>query len=158
MLRVVLAVAMASALLAVSTPAVESARVQHSDERVSGEIERIERTAAQVAARNDPPPPNTDGARRKLTVRLPENTFGTAGLDTLRIPATTTQTESVTVRWRVDGGTKQVRHVTAAKLDTEGTLTLREGGRHRLCLVLQPDGSVRIERADLSRETRPDPP
>lgn len=158
MLRVVLTVAMASTLLAISMPAVETARVQHSDERVATEVERVTSTAERLATRNDLPPPNTDGARRELTLRLPSDSFGTAGLDVMTVRTADRAEYSGVVRWRVDGGTEQVRHVTAVDLDVAGKLTLQGGGRHRLRLVHQPDGSVRIEPAALNERTQPDRP
>lgn len=157
MLRVLLAVAMTAALLAVSMPAVDTARIEHSNGRIATELTHVETTAAELAARNDPPPPGTDGARRELTLRLPEATVGSAGVERLVVrPATGTR--PAVFEWRVADGTAQVRHVTDTTLHVSEPLRFHEGGRHRIVLVHQHDNTVRVERRYLNRKTEPDPP
>jgi hypothetical protein len=79
MLRVVLAVALTAALLAIAFPAVESARVQHSDQRIASELESLETVGRSLAEQNDPPPAGTTGARTEMTLRLPTKGWGSAG-------------------------------------------------------------------------------
>jgi len=142
MLRVALAVTFAAAILAATLPAMGTGGVQHSDQRVAAELDRLETVAETLAARNDPPPPGEVGARQRVTLRLPGDGWGTAGLERFVL-----EPEDQAFRWRVAGGTGQVRHVTAVTL--AGTpLRLDDGGPHRLQLTLTSDGSVRIARPD----------
>jgi hypothetical protein len=144
MLRVVLAVALAVALLAIAVPAVETARVQYSDQRIASEFEALETVAETLRERNDPPPKGTSGARTVTTLRLPTKGWASAGVDRLTIA------ENGTVRWRVSGGSEQTRHLSAVEFrPVGGELRLDSGGRHRLVLQIQPDESVRVERADV---------
>jgi len=156
MLRMVLAVAMGAALLAVATPAVETARVSVSDGQVAGELDRLD-AAAERLARNDPPPHGTAGAKRVLTLEIPRESWSRAGVDrlTLREGADSADGEpldgAVVARWRVAGGTERVRHlpqVASVGSDAGSGLTLG-GGRQRLVLELQPDGSVLLRRPDV---------
>lgn len=138
--RAVVAVALAAALLAATLPSVDRARVDHADARVAGEVERLERAATALAARNDLV---DDGqpARTHLTLRLPERTWGTAPVDAFRIPAAGGEAD---VRWTVDGGRTRQRRLDGVDLSgsTDG-LALRTGGRHRLALELRAGGDGR---------------
>lgn len=147
MLRVVLAVAMAAALLAASLPAVETARVHYGDEQTVGELEALEAAATTLAERNDPPPPGVAGPRRTVTLSLPEGTWSAAGLERLRIDPDTRSESYTPVRWRVDGGTGQTRQLRGNLTTVESKpLAIDDGGRQRLVLELRADGSVRLGR------------
>lgn len=148
MLRVVLAVAMTATLLAVGLPAVETARVQYSDERIDAELDRIDAAATTLRERNDPPPPGSAGPRRTVTLALPENAWSTAAVEHLTLDARNATASYTPVRWRVSGGTRQTQRLHSV-FETGGLLQIRSGGRHRLVLQLQADGSVWIERPDV---------
>jgi hypothetical protein len=148
MLRVVLAVAMTATLLAVGLPAVETARVQYSDERVAAELDRIDAAATTLRERNDRPPPGSAGPRRTVTLVLPENAWSTAAVKHLTLDARNATASHTPVRWRVSGGTQQTQRLHST-FETDGLLRIKSGGRHRLILQLQADGSVRIERPDV---------
>ncbi|MEF8813064.1 MAG: hypothetical protein V5A55_04520 [Halovenus sp.] len=143
MLRVALAVTLAAAILAVALPVIETGGVQHSDQRVAAELDRLETVAETLAARNDPPPAGVTGARQRVTVQLPVEGWGTAGIEQFAV-----EPGNQAVRWRVTGGAEQVRRLTAVVL-AGNSLRLDEGGPHRLQLTLRPDGSVRISRPDV---------
>ncbi|WP_436934877.1 DUF7311 family protein [Halovenus marina] len=144
MLRVVLAVSLAVALFAIAVPAVETARVQYSDQRIASEFETLETVAKTLQERNDPPPAGTSGARTTMILRLPTKGWASADIDRLTV------VDTGTVRWRVSGGSEQTRHLSAVDLrPVAGSLQLHDGGRHRLVLQMQPDGSIRVKRADV---------
>jgi hypothetical protein len=144
MLRVVLAVSLAVALFAITVPAVESARVQYSDQRIASEFEALETVAKTLQEQNDPPPAGTSGARTTMTLRLPTKGWASADVEQLTIG------ETGTVQWRVSGGSEQTRHLSAVDLrPVGGSLQLHDGGRHRLVLQMQPDSSIRAKRADV---------
>lgn len=139
MLRTVLAVLLAAALLGVALPVVDAARVAHADSQVQTELESLERAAADLRAESDPTEPGVGGARVERTVVLPGPGWGTASVERVEIPAE----PGATVRWRVDSGsTHQFRPSVPLVAPPDG-LTLRESGRHHLRLELQRrDGQV----------------
>lgn len=157
MLRVVLAVAMATALLGVTMPALDTVRVQHGDERVEMEVQRLERAAERLASDNDPPPPGMEGPRQELQLWLPVAGLHTAGVESLTIQPEDTEHGEVNltagrtaVRWQVSGGPEQVRWLTDVELATRGKrLRLDDGGRQRLTLELRSDGAVLLTRGDV---------
>lgn len=149
MLRVVLAVVLASALLGATLPLVERARVGHSEAQVSSELDRLETAATDLADRNDPVPANRTGARRTLTLRLPENSWARAGVSRLTVgPASAPKP----LRWQVDGG--DVHHSRLADgliVGPADGLELGSGGRKRVVLTLEQRGgepSVVIRRPE----------
>jgi hypothetical protein len=64
-LRVVLGVALAAALLAATTPALDDARATRTERLAERELDRVARAAVTLASEEAP------GARRTLTVSLP---------------------------------------------------------------------------------------
>lgn len=155
MLRVVLAVLTAAALLAVATPAVQSARVDHADAQVTAQLDEVERVGRLLSDRNEPAPgDDLPGARQVLTVSLPERTWGQAQTEYLRFPAPNASEESTPgaaerVVWRVAGGTAHRRLLLSGDLvGPPGGLELGPG-RHRLRLRLGADGRIRVDRLKL---------
>lgn len=148
MLRAVLAVAMAAALLAVSVPVVETARVQYSDERIDRELDAIETAATTLTERNDPPPPGVPGPRQTITIDLPEKTWSTAGVAEVRLTPAADSEGHTTARWRVSGGTEHTRQLRAKVVTPQrtGEIVLRDGGRQQLVLELQADGTIQATR------------
>ncbi|PSP76085.1 hypothetical protein BRC81_13880 [Halobacteriales archaeon QS_1_68_20] len=78
MLRVVLAVLLAVALLGVTVPAVEDARVERSATIAEGELAAFETAVQDLVATEDPAPDAERAARRTLTLDVPTRTFTTA--------------------------------------------------------------------------------
>jgi hypothetical protein len=134
MLRVAVAVALATALLGASMPAVETARVDHAHARVDAEIDGLAATAELLLERNDPAPPGVPGARRTQTLHLPGPSWASAGLASLVIPGPSADTPPGTVSWRVVGGRETTRRLPAPLVGPEGSLRLTGGGTRRLVL------------------------
>jgi hypothetical protein len=158
MLRVVVAVALAVALLGVAMPAVDSARVDHADARVATALDRLAATAERLRARNDPSPPGTAGARRMITLHLPGPSWASARLETLSVPATTAgrgPSGRGTVTWRVEGGGRRTRVLSAPVVGPDGGLTVRGGGSRQLVVELVREGGravVRIRRPEFKSD------
>mgnify|MGYP000438608642 CR=1 FL=1 len=79
MLRLVLAVALAVALVAAATPALDDARATRTERLAERELDRIEAAATTLASEDAP------GARRTLAVSLPDRSPTTAALDVVAI-------------------------------------------------------------------------
>lgn len=140
-IRTAVTVALAAALLAASLPAVERARVVHSDARVAGEAERLERAATALAAENDAVTDGGPVARTHVTIRLPERSWGDSGVVEFRVPHRDREPD---IRWQVEGGEPRRRHVPDVRLvGADEGLALRAGGRHRLVVELRRDDGGR---------------
>lgn len=148
MLRTTLAVLIGVALLGLTLPAVDDARVGHADSQVRNELDQLETAAELLQSGSDPAAPDAPSARVDRTVALPTQTWGTAGLERLRIPASA----DGNVRWQVTGGQPKTMHISPPLVAPPDGLTLHERGRHRLTLSLeQRDGDtvIVVARADV---------
>lgn len=159
MLRVVLAVALATALLGVSMPAVQTARVDYAHDRVDTELERLAATATRLEERNDPAPPDVTGARRSVTLHLPEGAWTSADLAYLRIPGPSDALPRGTVRYRVGDGPNRTRPIGVPLVGPPGGLRV-DGGRQRVVLEYtrragEPILLVRYPDFKLEATTRP---
>ncbi len=146
MIRVTLAVLVTMALLGAAIPVVDTARVAHGEAAVEGAVNRLADAARTLAERNDAPGPETRGAQRVLSLDLPRESWGTAGLERLAItPGPTGRT--IAVRWRVERGGRTVRHLAPVPLELVGDrIETRTGGELRLRLTLGTHGGNRTVR------------
>lgn len=162
MLRVVLAIALTSALLAVAAPALETGTVEVANDRIDSEIDGLE-DEITVFSRNDRPPPGTEGARRTVTLELPAETATSPGLEYLvfsniRDPAPSdaqphpgpnghaAPSPGTVVRWRVTGGTEQARFISGVHTQSAtGTIGFETGGTHEGRLTHRTDGRIVLE-------------
>ncbi len=134
MLRVVLAVVLATVLLGIALPVADSARVAHADSQVHTELDHLDTAAQDLRAASDPTEPRIDGAHIEQTVVLPGPAWGKASIEWLTIPP---RADDTGIRWRVAGGTTQRLRPDVPLVAPPDGLTLRERGRHRLRLELQ---------------------
>jgi hypothetical protein len=134
MLRVVLAVAIAAALLGTAMPVVDDARVTKAQIGVETELDRLERAAKRLVARNDIPPGDAPGARRAIVLRLPERTWGSRGLAVVRFPPLGNQKDP---SWRIGEGPLKIWRPDVTVGGATGGVALQEGGRTKLVLTLQ---------------------
>lgn len=149
MIRLVLAVALSLALLAVSLPVIDTVRISHADARVDGALDRVETTARTLLARNDAVRPGSEGAGRRLTLHLPVGTWATAGVERFVVRPTSLGT-GTRVTWRVDGGAERTRRLTGSPIrPVHGGFVHSDGGRLDVALSLvvrDGDRFVRLRR------------
>lgn len=100
MIRVVLAVLVGAALLAVALPAVDAAGADHSDALARHEAGRLATTLDAFTRHADPVQNASASARRVLTLRLPRASWGDAGVARFRVVAG----DPGAVCWRVRDG------------------------------------------------------
>lgn len=138
--RATLTVALAVALLGASLPAVETARIQHSESRVVTEIQRLERTGTALGAENDVVETGQP-ARTGFTLRLPSRSWGERGIEQFRLlPACATRD----VVWTVRGGSERSHRFSTVRLSGPADgLVISDGGRSRLVLELRREGDRR---------------
>ena len=158
MIRVVLTVLVAVALLATATPALEDARTATTVERLDSEADRVERAVGGLVSGSVSVADPSLAARATVTVDVPSG-FAAAPVDRVALAETdggseadTTETE-VALRYRIDGGPKRTVPIapggagSAVAVDG-GAVALRPGGESRLALRFVDDGgpTVRIAR------------
>lgn len=149
MIRAVLAIALAVALLGVSLPVVEEAGRTHSDARVSDQLDRVESAAKALRARSAATRQGVT-ARRTLSLSLPERTWAHPGLARLTVPP---PGERAAVTWRVEGGPEHSRRLLGGDVvGPPGGLTLRGGGTREVALLLRPGGTVQLRRVSFITE------
>jgi hypothetical protein len=143
MLRVVVAVGAALAILGVALPAVETARRSHANQVAAEAVERLVDTARALAARNDASE-GPASARRVLELSFPTASWATEGLASLTIRRLPNATAS-RVTWRVRGGERRTRLLARPLVvPRSGPLSLEAGGDQDLRLALRRRAGRRV--------------
>lgn len=140
MIRVVVTVLVALALVAASLPAIEHAAADRSDAQVRAAIDDVDAAATDLA-RSEEAAPGTTGARRVVTVEIPRERPTAAAVERVTIAP-----EGRRYRYRIDGRSPESVRGTVPVYTLDGEpLVLREAGRHRLVLALvRVEGSRRV--------------
>ncbi|AGN02033.1 hypothetical protein L593_10440 [Salinarchaeum sp. Harcht-Bsk1] len=135
MIRVVVTVLLAIALLAAALPAVEDAAADRIERQLRADIEAID-TAATELLRSEEAVPGTAGARRTVSVTLAADGIAAAPVEEVRISSTDRR-----YSFRVEGrGERKLRGTVPVHTLGDEPLVLREPGTHELVLAL-----VRVE-------------
>lgn len=152
MLRAVVAVALATALLGTTLPAVETAQRERTETRIAGEVDRLATAIADLRAREQAVAAR--GARRVVTVHIPRRDWDHASVAYLAVGGRTDGGPAVrdgtAIVWRVDGGPERRRRMPGTRVEPVATpcdrpLVIREPGRHRIALSLVwRDGERRV--------------
>lgn len=153
-IRVVLTVAVAAALLAASMPALETARVTTTAERLDSEVDRIERATARVVSGSIAVEDPSLAARAGVTVRAPSGVTAATIHRLALVEVDGPRPDSrIALRYRPAGGRDRYLPLRVdavpAKIDlVTGVIDLRPGGESRLELRYVDDGgpTVRITR------------
>lgn len=136
MLRTVLAVLLAVAIVGIANPAIDDARTTRSDHLVRGELATVERTVHALNETEPAMPVGRAGARRVRTVEVPERSRTSAAVD------------RVTIGGVPDGTTAGAERAGAEQVDTE--LVDAESGD--VLSYARPNGSwktIRLDDVDL---------
>lgn len=155
MIRLVLAVALAAALLATAAPALDAARTARTERLVAGDLDRIEAAAAELAREESPAEPGEPGPCRALTLSLPTGSPTAAPVDYVALggrpdhdgSANADARDRDVIASKIDGGRRRVRRVgvelrAADRTDGEWRVApdarplVLGGGTHRLVLRL----------------------
>jgi len=132
--RVVVAVVLTAALVAVSMPAVSTARADAADSRIDRQLAALGERLETLVATNDPTA--GPGARHVTELALPAGTVTSAAVRRLRIGSR----EGVGVAsWRVGDTSADSTRLAGVPIRAPdgGSLTLREAGTHRLVFGLR---------------------
>jgi len=167
-IRVVLTVLVAVALLAASMPAIETARMTTTVEAVDAESDRLERAVAGLVGRSSPVSEREMAAQTTRVVRLPTG-FTAADVDRIALVETGRRgavrdrgdraahrgadSDGVAFAFRIDGGLERAVSVGTGPIPVDvelvgGPIELRPTGATRLDLRYVDDGgpTVRVAR------------
>lgn len=137
MIRVVLAVALASALLGAALPTVERAERDRNAALAAGELERLADRAERLAADNDPVGAGNDPAAVTVAVAPPQPRFTGGGRLVVRDGG---------LAWWPERGSN-VTFAVSVPIRVEATIKLTGRTRLRLSFVRADGGRVvRVER------------
>jgi hypothetical protein len=160
-IRVVLAVLLAAALMGASFPAVDSARETAAADAAERNADTLTDAARSIVADSDPSAPGVPGARTTVRVGFPEASFANAGLDYLAVGGHPNRTlerdtpESDVLVYKVPGRPPRIRplpyDVRAGPAANDSTpLLLRGDTELRLGYVRTDAGpAVTVSRADV---------
>lgn len=132
--RVVVAVVLTAALVAVSMPAVSTVRIDAADGHIDRQLTALGERLRTMVATNDPT--TGPGARHVTELTLPARTVTSAAVTRLRLG---TRAGAGVASWRVrDASTDRKRLAGVPIRGTDGgNFTLREPGTHRLVFGLR---------------------
>lgn len=142
-LRVVVAVALLTALVAASEPAVSTARADAADGAIERQIAALTAELRSLIATDDPTPQGD--ARRIVEITLPARSLTSAGVDRLRFY----ERGGVGVAsWRI-GTQRHSERVAAVPIRSSADAgVLREAGSHRLVFSLRLSNGSRALTVD----------
>jgi hypothetical protein len=156
MYRAVVAVVLASALLAASLPGVELAARERSDATLAAEADRL-RTAMADLRHRESAVRTGPGARRIVTVGIPARSRTAAAVTALALGgvpewSAPSNRTAVDLAWRVEGGPVTTRRVPGIRVvhfrdgrAADEPLVLDAPGEHRLALTrIERDGEALI--------------
>ncbi|QAU13098.1 hypothetical protein EKH57_10410 [Halorubrum sp. BOL3-1] len=152
MIRVVLTVLVAVALLTASMPAIETARTATTTERLGAEADRLERAVGGVVAGSAPVSDPATAARTTVLVRAPTG-FAAAELDRVALVEPSDRPDGVALAYRIDGPPERSFRIGTGPAETavdlvDAPIELRPGGASRVRVrYVDDDGpTLRISR------------
>lgn len=148
-MRVVLAVAVTLALIAVAAPAATDAREYRSDRVVATDLTRLERAGTTLLDREDPTPDPDTGPRRFVTLRVPGDTLTTTRVAWVALggrPDSQNPDPHVVAYALAGGEPRTVELPFPLRTPDDDPLVLDGSGTYELRLTLGTDG-VHVERA-----------
>jgi hypothetical protein len=137
--RLVLAVAVMTALVGATAPALSTVRADAANSAMERQLEELAAELATLAETDDATP---DGdARRAVEIRLPGRTYTNAGVSYLQF---TERSGVGIVMWAVESGKRTEQLVDIPIRTTAGTDRLEEPGTHGLVFVLTRADDQRV--------------
>lgn len=149
MIRVVLAVALATALLAASLPAVDGARADRTAARLDADFAHVRESTATLVDREAPTRTDVAGARRVLTIHVPRSSWTTVAVDTVSVAGRSDADErTTTLGYTLENGRQRRVRLDVPLRTPDGPLVFAGSGAHRLVLTLTRghDGPVVVAR------------
>lgn len=141
--RVVIAVVLATALVATALPAMDAGRERATDTHLRGEVGELERTAASLLETEETAWNESDAPQRTVTVRVPERGWWRAGVDRFVVREPAADSTRGRVAYDIDGRRERVCTLDVAMRPDDGPVDIRRAGEHGLRLRLVRDDGKR---------------
>lgn len=142
MIRYVLAIALATALLGLGFAALEEGAAIRGETETESAIAEIDQAAVSLVEHDDPVPGESDPPRRVVEIKLPDGSKTATAVDVLRFERVE-DTASTIVHYHVDGRSKHQTVITAplvsADAETDAIDLSNERGRQTVVLELVRD-------------------
>lgn len=141
MIRYVLIVILAVAILGLSFVALDHVANTNSHDQVEADAAAVDQAATELFDEEEVPPEGQPPPRRIVSLSLPGDTLTTQPIDTFEIERV--GSDSSVVRYRIDGGGERQRAIDAplthADPNEEDPLVIDGGGQVDLVLTLELD-------------------
>lgn len=139
MIRPVVSVALAVALVGIGTGALAATAPDRASAQLEGEVDRLERAAVELAATSTATERLDRAGRVPVTVTVPDGELATARVERVRIGCPASTPDGACPRWQAsyrfrDGEVRTVA-VDGPRLRTVGGPLLLGPGEHRLTLA-----------------------
>lgn len=139
--RVVLAVVLATALVATALPAMDAGGERATDAHLRGEVGELERTAAALLETEETAWNESDAPQRTVTVAVPERGWWRAGVDHFVVRDPAADSTRGRVAYDIDGRRERVCTLDVAMRPDDGPIDIRRAGEHELRLrLVRSDG------------------
>ncbi|MEF8779323.1 MAG: hypothetical protein V5A46_01420 [Haloferacaceae archaeon] len=153
MLRPAVSVVLALALVGIGTAALSATEAQRASTAIDGDVDRLERAAAELAATSTATRSLDCAGRVPVTVTVPDGSLATARVDRLTLGCPIGRAEADCSRWqaryRLPGGEVRRIAVEGPRLRTLDDPLVLGPGEHRLVLA-----HVRLRGGDASAGDR----
>jgi len=144
MIRTVIAVLLAIAIVRVSVPALERGAATNSENVVERQVEKISTASVSLAENEQVPPENVSGPQRTISVRFPDDSLRSDPVSTFRIER---QPEGYSIiRYRIEDQSMQQETVDAPIVNAkyDNTTRLSGAGKRDLRLELRKHNETAV--------------
>lgn len=144
--RVVIAVALATALAATAFPVVDAGGERATDTHLRGEVDELEGAAAALLETEETAWNESDAPRRTVTVEIPERGWWRAGVDRFVVREPVADSTRGRVAYDIDGRRERVCTLDVAMRPDGEPVDIRRAGEHELRLrLVRNDGKRTVE-------------
>ena len=149
MIRTILAVVLALAIVSLSMPAIDRVATVGTERGLEADLATLEAEAVELLEEEERPPAGDPGPQRVVTITLPAESPTTAGVDYVAVgdslEATTDTADRPIVTYRIEGGPERIVHVDAPIEPAGGeAIVLRGSGDRDLRLTLEYEAGERV--------------
>lgn len=134
--RVLLAVTLSAALLAVSLPVVETARTDRTTAKLDRAVERVNEAGSSLLAKDEA----GAGARRVVPISLPPASPTAAGVTRFIISCH----DACAIRYQLRSGTSHASRLSLPLSTPAGNVVFSTPGTHRVTLGLERENGRRV--------------
>lgn len=148
MIRTILAVVLALAIVSLSVPAIDHGATVGTERGLEADLATLETQATELVEEEERPPAGDPGPQRVVTITLPAGSPTAAGVDYVAVgdslEASTDTDDRPIVTYRLEGGPERIVHVDAPIEPAGEPVVLRGSGDRELRLTLESEAGERV--------------